>query len=193
MGNSQTLSTMATLYKTGTSNTLNLPNAQSQFQVNGVNIGRDLTSTLVTTRVPATITLQTSASNSYVSTIPSTTTNTIYTNTINGVSSVNIDWATTASVLPITAPLQISGLTAFGSVFPNMVPLAQLNGPAPSNNLTISFPINVYISSTGDKLNGYGGVVRDINGAYWVVFASYTNLFGSSFPISFDPFQFTYQ
>ena len=41
MSNTLALSTMATLYKSGTATTLNLPNAQSQFQVNGVNIARE--------------------------------------------------------------------------------------------------------------------------------------------------------
>lgn len=154
-------------------------------------------STFVSTRVPGTITLQTSASNSYTSTVGSTSTTTIFTNTINGVSTVNIDWATSStypgSVLPVTAPLQIGNLQAAGSTFPNICPIASLNGPAPSNNLCISFPINVYsgAGSSGAKLNGYGAVVKDINNVYWVVFASYANSFTT--PISFDPFQFSYQ
>jgi len=186
---SQTLSNMATLYKSGTSTTMNLPNALSQFQVNGVNIGRDLSTTLVSTRVPQTLALTVSGS---TWTATSATATSISTNTINGMNSVNVDWVTTSNAIPIGAPLEISSLTVTGPSFPNIVPIATLNGPVPSNLLNISFNINMYSgsgSAIGNPIKGYGGIVQS-GSAYYVVFASYTNISGA---ICFDPFQFTYQ
>jgi len=182
---------MATLYKTGTATTMNLPNAQSQFQVNGVNIGRDLTSTLVSTRVPTTISFTVGGS-VYSSSIVTATN--ISTNTINGTSVVNVDWITTSSPFPITAPLEISATNQDGSLT-QYVPIAQLNGPAPSNNLTTSINMNMYLGtggSIGNQIKGYGAIVVDNSGSYWVIFASYTNI-PINTPICFDPFQFSYQ
>lgn len=188
---SVTTNTMATLYKTGTATTMNLPNAQSQFQVNGVNIGRDLTSTLVSTRVPTTISFTVGGS-VYSSSIVTATN--ISTNTINGTSVVNVDWITTSSPFPITAPLEISATNQDGSLT-QYVPIAQLNGPAPSNNLTTSINMNMYLGtggSIGNQIKGYGAIVVDNSGSYWVIFASYTNI-PINTPICFDPFQFSYQ
>jgi len=192
ISNSQTLSNMATLYKTGTSTTMNLPNAQSQYQVNGVNIGRDLTSTLVSTRVPQTISF-TVGTSVYSSSVVTATA--ITTNTMNGTSVVNVGWITTASAFSVIAPLEISATSQSGFTFTNAVPIAQLNGPAPSNSLTTSINMNMYLGtsgSIGNQLKGFGDIVQAVDGSYWVVFLSYANI-PLNTAICFDAFQFSYQ
>lgn len=190
MSSTLALNTMATMYRNGGATNLNLPNAGSQFQINGVNIARDTTTTVVSTRVPTSLSMSVSGS-TYTSAVNTATT--ITTNTINGVSVVNIDWIPTSSALPLLAVLEVSSLTVTGPAFPNIVPIAQLNGPVPNNNLNISFNINMYSGSSqagvGNPIKGYGAIVQS-GSAYYVVFGSYTNISGA---ICFDPFQFTYQ
>jgi len=191
MGNSQTLSTMATLYKTGTANTLNLPNALSQFQVNGVNIGRDLTSTVVSTRVPTSLVISLGG-NTFTSNVVTATN--ICTNTMNGTSIVNIDWIDTGNAFPINAPLEISSVVTTGYANSITVPIAQLNGPAPTNNLNISFNINMYLGQSGNignQIKGFGSIIKS-GASYYVIFASYTDIPANTL-ICFDPFQFSYQ
>jgi hypothetical protein len=192
ISSSQTLSNMATLYKTGTSSTLNLPNALSQFTVNGVNIGKDLTSTLVSTRVPQTLSFS-QGGNTFTSSL--TTATAITTNTMNGTSIVNVNWVTSASAFPTGAPLEIVNVVTTGFTNSITVPIAQLNGPAPSNNLTISFNINMYLGSAetgiGALIKGQGGVVQT-GSSYYVVFTSYSDI-PQNTPICFNPFQFSYQ
>ena len=195
MSSTNALNTMATMYRSTGSTILNLPNSASQFQVNGVNIARQTTSTFVGTRVPTTITFTAFGQTAtYTSNI--TTATYIYTNSINGVNSVSVGWQTvSANVVPSAAPLQISSTVFTGSAFTNIVPIAQLNGPVPSNWQNISFTINMYLGtsgSIGNQLLGYGGVAKDTNSNYWVVFASYANI-NTTTAICFSPFNFSYQ
>ena len=193
MSNTLALSTMATLYKSGTANTLNLPNAQSQFQVNGVNIARQTTTTFASTRVPQTITFTAFGTTAqYSSTIVTATY--IYTNSINGVNTVSVGWQT-VGVTPLTAPLEISSTTFTGNTFTTIVPIAQLNGPAPSNSQNISFTIDMYLGtsgSIGNQIKGYGGITKDSNNNYWIVFVSFSNI-NINTAICFSPFNFSYQ
>jgi hypothetical protein len=46
--------------------------------------------------------------------------------------------------------------------------------------------------SIGNQLLGYGGVAKDTNSNYWVVFASYANI-NTTTAICFSPFNFSYQ
>jgi hypothetical protein len=193
MSSTNALATLGTLYRSGAASILNLPNASSQFQINGVSVARQLTSTLVNTRVPSTISYTAFGQTAtYTSNIVSA----IYisTNTINGVNSVNVGWQT-GNVTPIAAPLEISSTVFTGSTFTTIVPIAQLNGPVPSNYQSIAFTINMYLGtsgSIGNQLLGYGGVTRDTNNNYWVVFASYANI-NTTTAICFSPFTFSYQ
>jgi hypothetical protein len=193
MSSTNALATLGTLYRSGAASILNLPNASSQFQINGTSIARQFTSTLANTRVPQTITFTVSGTSStYTSNI--TTATYISTNTINGVNSVSVGWQT-GGVTPLTAPLEISSTVLTGSTFTNIVPIAQLNGPTPSNYSNISFTMNMYLGtsgSIGNQLLGYGGIVKDTNNNYWIVFASYTSIYTTT-GICFSPFNFSYQ
>lgn len=193
MSNTLSLSTMATLYKSGTANTLNLPNAQSQFQVNGVNIARQTTSTLASTRVPQTLVLA-QGGNTFTSLL--TTATCIYSNTINGTTTVNVGWQTQqATVFPLASVLEIASVTTNNLAVSVTVPIAQLNGPPPSNNTLLAFNINMYLGESGNignQIKGYGGVVQATDLSYYIVFASYTDI-PTNTNICFDPFQFSYQ
>jgi len=193
MSSTNALATLGTLYRSGGASIFNLPNASSQFQVNGTSIARQFTSTLTSTRVPSTITFtaygQTATYTSNISTATY-----ISTNTINGVNSVYVGWLA-GGVTPLTAPLQISSTVFTGSTFTQIVPIAQLNGPVPTNYQNISFTINMYLGtggSIGNPILGYGAVARDTNNNYWIVFGSYTNI-NTTTAICFSPFAFTYQ
>jgi hypothetical protein len=193
MSSTNALATLGTLYRSGAASILNLPNASSQFQINGTSIARQTTSTLVNTRVPQTITFTVSGSSAtYTSNIVTATY--ISTNTINGVNSVYVGWQT-GGITPLTAPLEISSTVFTGSTFTTIVPIAQLNGPVPTNYQNISFTINMYLGTSGNIGNpilGYGGITRDTNNNYWVVFASFSNIYTTS-AICFSSFAFTYQ
>jgi hypothetical protein len=191
MSATNTLTNLATMYRNAGACNFNLPNPSSQFQVNGTSIARQTTSTLSSTRVPQTLAMTVNGV-TFTSTV--TTATTITTNTINGTSVVNVDWITTASLFPLSAPLEISSVTTSGSAYSTTIVIAQLNGPTPSNNLTTAFNINMYLGvagSIGTQINGYGAIVQ-AGTSYYVVFTSFTNIAPST-PICFTPFNFSYQ
>jgi len=113
---------------------------------------------------------------------------------MNGTSIVNVDFLPSASAFPVSDPLRFTNVVTTGFTTSITVPIAQLNGPAPSNNLNISFNINMYLEQAGvigNPIQGQGGVVQT-GSSYYVVFTSYTDI-PQNTVIVFNPFQFSYQ
>lgn len=197
MSNTLALSTMATLYKSGTATTLNLPNAQSQFQVNGVNIARETIVSEVSNFFGVNPTMTISGVGVFSTTYASQAT--ITSRTINGVTSVSVGNPLPSSTpLPFSTPLQINNT----QLTPNTAPaqgstqclIGQLNGPNPTS-VPLNVTMKMYLGSSaslGSPIAGFGSLVLATNGSYYIVFTAYSN-FALNTPICYDPFSFVYE
>jgi hypothetical protein len=191
MSNSQSLNTMATLYKSGTANTFNLPNAQSQFQVNGVNIARQTTVTSQSVNVPNQVLIN-ATGGQYKMNWAQPPTNRY--SSINGTNIVNLGLPIALTAGSLAG--EVSFITTGGATqATNIAVLSQIYGSAPNATmLNSTFNINAYNYSTGVPISGYGTLIQSTTSSstYAVVFVAYTN-FALATIYGFDPFQFSYQ
>jgi hypothetical protein len=190
--------TMATLYKSGTATTLNLPNAQSQFTVNGVNIARQTATTTASQTVATTSTVDVGFSVAGTITASYTFNTPTYTSTtINGVTTVNIG----TSYLTQQPNFQSSYLnninyTPSGDVpqSTNYCVLSPLYSNVPTNPQQVFINIQM-TTTTGTPLQGYGAIQKSASSnTYYIVFCATDN---SDFQLNttyyLQPFQFSYQ
>lgn len=191
MSNSQSLNTMATLYKSGTANTFNLPNAQSQFQVNGVNIARQTTVTSQSVTVPNQVLINATGGQYKINWAQAPTNR--Y-SSINGTNIVNLGLPTALTAGPLTG--EVSFVTTGGvTQATNVAVLSVIYGSAPNATmLNSTFNINVSNYSTGAPISGYGTIIQSTTSSstYAVAFVAYTS-FALATIYAFDPFQLSYQ
>jgi hypothetical protein len=195
MSSTNALNTMATMYRSGATTTFNLPNASSQFQVNGVNIARQTTSATVNATAIATTTL-TFPSGVFSSTSSAGNPFKLSASTINGMTTVyvfpngGVTDNTNITLSNITFTPNGGGATS-GSI----CPLQALNTiPAPINN-NIVFNVNFYSNATGVPvlLKAYGALIASplAPTSYNICIVAYQNIpLGTTY--GFDPFSFTY-
>jgi hypothetical protein len=105
MSSTLALNTMATMYRNGGATNLNLPNASSQFQVNGVNIARETTVNEISTFLGVNPTMSITGTGVFSTTYASQSN--ITSRTINGVTSVSVGGPLQVAV-PFTTPMQIN-------------------------------------------------------------------------------------
>jgi hypothetical protein len=195
MSSTQVLNTMATMYRSGATTTLNLPNASSQFQVNGVNIARQTTPTSISATAISTTTI-TFPAGVFSSTSSAGNPFKLNATTINGM--------TTVYVFPNggvtdTTSITLSNITftpnGGGATSGSICPIQALNTiPAPTNN-NIVFNVNMYSNATATPtlIKGYGALVASplSPASYNICFVANQNIpLGTTY--SFDPFSFSY-
>jgi hypothetical protein len=183
--------TMATMYKSGTATTFNLPNSQSQFQVNGVNIARQTTVTSQSVTVPNQVLINATGGQYKINWAQAPTNR--Y-SSINGTNIVNLGVPTALTAGPLTG--EVSFVTTGGvTQATNVAVLSVIYGSAPNATmLNSTFNINVSNYSTGVPISGYGTIIQSTTSSstYAVAFVAYTN-FALATIYAFDPFQLSYQ
>lgn len=194
MSSTLALNTMATMYRSGGATTLNLPNASSQFQINGVNIARETTSAVVSTFSSISNTLVLGGG-TLVTTYNTTT-------SIPQNTSQTINGTTLVTLSPNGAITNSGNITILSSLFTsnfggtsnsNIAIISPLNGPTPSRTTTV-FNMNFYIFTTEFvTVKGYGAIIPSVTAPFtqYICFIAANTL--PNGPYSFDPFQFSYQ
>jgi hypothetical protein len=196
MSSTNALTTLGTLYRSGAASIFNLPNASSQFQINGTSIARQFTPTYSTRTVPTLNTVPDSMG-LYSTTYSSPPTNS--TSTINGVTTVNIGVPLVGSTpSPYTTMItQIAYIpTLEAPQNTSYCIISQLYGPAPTNPSTVNFNVRM-INTNGTTVDGYGALLQSTASPYnWFIIFSATNN-GINFNLTSSyivyPFQFSYQ
>jgi hypothetical protein len=198
MSSTQALNTMATMYRNGGATNLNLPNASSQFQINGVNVARQTTPTTASQIVDTTSTVDVGFSVAGTITASYTFNTPTYTSTtINGVTTVNIG----TSYLTQQPNFQSSYLNNINYTPSGDVPqsttycvLSPLYSDVPTNPQQVFINIQM-TTTTGTPLQGYGAIQKSASSnTYYIVFcATENNDFQLNTTYYLQPFQFTYQ
>jgi hypothetical protein len=196
MSSTNALATLGTLYRSGAASIFNLPNASSQFQVNGTSIARQTTPTYSTRTVPTLNTISDSMG-LYSTTYSSPPTNS--TSTINGVTTVNIGVPLISSspsfyTTNITQVAYIPTLDQPQNT--NYCVISQLYGPIPTNPTTVNFNVRM-INVNGSNVDGYGTLLQSTASPnnWYIIFVATNNGIGFNLNTSYIvyPFQFSYQ